>query len=646
MCGIAGVVGLGVDLGDDDHGHVLEMTEMLRHRGPDQQAVVADRRCILGNSRLRVVDLSSAADLPMKSVDGNIWLAYNGEVTNFRDLRRQFRLDERYQFRTTSDTEVVLHLYQELGIDFCRHLTGMFAFTLYDRRADKVWVVRDPYGIRPLFFMQARNRLYFGSEIKAFLDLPDCRRDVDLEGLFHYFTLAYIPGRHTPFLSIEELPGGHLLEIDLSKGSCSEKEYYSVGYAPERGRSEKEWAELLYQQMRDSVRRNLITDAPLGVTLSGGFDTSSILALARELVGKGELHTYSIAMDEASFDESAYQHLMVDFAQTVHHEIRVGPREVADALVEHMAYMDEPSANGAAVPSYLLAKEAAKDVTVLLSGEGGDETFTAYETHRAWKVRHYYRRLVPQRLRRLVYGVTHALPTDYRKLSFDFLAKRFTEGAEMDVPQAHIHWRYTIADADKRRLMPDCIDTQSTGDMVAQLYNSFDFDSELDRLSAVDLHTYFIGDLMVKNDRTFMAHSVEARFPFMDRTLFDFTSRIPANLRLKRLQGRYMQKRAMRGRVPSAIQRRKNMGLEMPHSLWFLNELRPLAERYFARDHVERTGFLSYHTVQALWQEHLNRKRDNGRALWSILNVLIWFDLFVASDDFKQHLSARPPRHV
>lgn len=644
MCGIAGVIGLGEDLKPRDREHVGQMIELIRHRGPDQQGLVEAPRCVLGNARLRVVDLSTAADLPMTSQDGQVSLVYNGEVTNFRDLEREYGLREKYEFSSTSDTEVLLHLYRELGIDFCKQLSGMFAFALYDRRADKVWIVRDQYGNRPLFLMRAGKRLYFASEIKAFLDLPEFRADIDLEGIFHYFTLAYIPGRHTPFEAVEELQGGQRIEIDLSSGRVREDTYYRVHFEPDEDRSEAELTEALYEQMLDSVRRNLITDAPLGLTLSGGFDTSSILVLAREVIGDRDLHSYSVVMGEASFDESSWQKVMVDFANTIHHEIRVGPDDVLGALVEHMAYLDEPSANGAAIPSYLMAREAAKDVTVLLSGEGGDETFTAYETHRAWKVRHYWRKFAPRPLRRLAHGVAHALPSNYSKLSFDFLAKRFTEGAEMGVPQSHIHWRYTIADADKRLLMPAAANMQDTGDMIAEIYDSFPFEHELDRICAVDVETYLIGDLMVKNDRTFMAHSVEARFPYMDRILFDFMSRVPARLRMKGLRGRYLQKQAMKGHIPEAISGRKNMGLEMPHSLWFLGAFRPLAERYFSREHVERTGFLRHEAVERLWNEHLGRKRDNGRALWSILTLLVWFDLFVYDGDYKKYLTARPPR--
>ncbi len=615
------------------------MAALLHHRGPDSRGFFDADRCVLGNTRLQVLDLSPAGDLPMRSADGNVVLAYNGEVTNFRELIKQFNLDKKYAFKSTSDTEVVLHLYEELGIDFCRHLSGMYAFTLYDARTNKAWIVRDQYGIRPLFISRTADRLYFASEIKAFLDLPHFDGTLDREGLYHYFTLAYIPGRHTPFAQIEELQGGQLIEVDLTSGTVQERAYYEPTYAPNLDATEEELGEALYEQMRDSVRRNLIADAPLGFTLSGGFDTSSMLALGREIVGPDrEIHTFSIAMDEPSFDESKYQRIMAEACNTIHHEVRVGPKDVMGALVEHMAYMDEPSGNGAAIPSYLLAKYATEHVTVLLNGEGGDETFTAYETHRAAKARMLYRGFTPAMVRRVISAVAHKLPTDYRKLSFDFVAKRFTEGCEMNVPASHLHWRHTLTETDKRALMPDWHDVPSTSDWATEWYAQIDAPRVLDRISVFDLQTYFIGDLMVKNDRTMMAHSIEGRFPYMDRQLFDFAATLPSNLRLKGFQGRYMQKLAMRGRMPKAISGRKNFGLEMPHSLWFLNEFRPLAEEYFSKAHVERCGFLDFGTVDRLWQEHVSKKRDHGRALWSILNLLVWFDVFVHDRSFKDYL--------
>jgi len=644
MCGIAGIVSLGSRLDDADVAHTRRMTEILRHRGPDATGYHVHDRCALGNTRLKILDLSNQANLPMASADGAIQIAYNGEVTNFRELVEEFELEKKYAFRTSSDTEVLVHLYEELGIEFVNHLSGMFAFALLDQRTEKVYIVRDFFGIRPLFFMVKNERLHFASEIKSFLQLPYFDDTLDYEAVFHYFGLAYIPDRLTPYRDVEELMGGRLVEVDLRTGRWEERSYYEPHYRTDPTITEQDILDPLRDAMRDAVRRNLISDAPLGLTLSGGFDTGSILALAHDLDPSRPVHTFSIVMDQASYDESRYQRILVDRFKPIHHSITVGPQQTVDYLVEHMAYLDEPSGDGACVPSYLLAKEASKFVSVLLSGEGGDEVFNAYETHAAYKARRLYRAMAPRPLRSLLRRGVHRMPCSYNKLSPDFVAKRFVDGSELDVPRAHYHWRHVLDDAEQRRLLPGIGDVRPTDSFFSDTYDSVDFPSGLDRVSLIDLKYFFIGDLMVKNDRTFMAHSVEARFPYMDRKLFELVSSIPPGLRIKRFRRRYIQKEAVKSLMPRQIYRRQNMGLEMPHSHWFMGEFRALFDRYLDRKTVEKTGLLSYDAVRSMKEDHLARRKDYGRALWCVVNFLIWFDLFVGRKDYKDYLhrSVRP----
>ncbi len=639
MCGIAGVLSLASPLSETELVTVRAMTNTLRHRGPDDWAVRHGALWAVGNTRLKIIDLSDRANLPMTNEDGSVLVAYNGEITNFRELRAKHRLDERHQFRTTSDTEVLIHLYEDLGIDCLRELTGMFAFCLIDQKRGRAYVVRDFYGIRPLFFLRRGDRLYFASELKALLAIPDFEPRVNPEALHHFFSLAYIPGRLTPFQDLEELQGGELIEVELGRGA-TERQYYELRYDPDPAITEAEIVRPLHDAMLDSVRRNLISDAPLGLTLSGGFDTSSILALVKELDRHRELHTFSLVIGERSFDESAYQHLIVDAVRPIHHEIPFHAADVEKNLLAHMAYLDEPTGDGAAIPSYVLANTAKKYVSVLLSGEGGDETFNAYETHAALKARALYRRWTTPWMRSWIRRAAHALPCNYSKLSFDFLAKRFTDGAELPVPEAHLFWRHVLTEEEKKRLMPRYADFPPTHRLFTDLFDRLDFADDLNRISALDIKYYFIGDLMVKNDRTFMAHSIEARFPFMDRLLLEFVSRIPPELRLKGLKRRYIQKQAMKSLVPRQIYRRSNMGLELPHAIWFLDEMRPLGESWFARDRVEKTGLFDAAFVDQLWRDHLARRRDNGRALWCVLNVLAWHELFIERRDHASYREA------
>jgi asparagine synthase (glutamine-hydrolysing) len=642
VCGIAGTFSLGKSINEKDVANVSEMTAILHHRGPDAIGFYDDDKCSIGNTRLKILDLSDNAALPMQNEDGTVWITYNGEVTNFRELKQQYKLEQNHRFKSTSDTEVLIHLYEEVGIDFLNLLSGQFTFALYDKKKGKAYVVRDFYGIRPLFYMIAGERFYFASEIKSFLDLPEFDNQIDTEAIYHYFSLAYIPDELTPFRMIREVAGGSLFEIDLKTGQCEPREYYNIQFNTDYSITENNIVDKLHGQMLDSVRRNLISDAPLGLTLSGGFDTSSILTLVKELGANQSLHTFSIVMDEPSFNERSYQKIMVDFAKPIHHEIVVRPSDVMETLVEHMAFLDEPSGDGAALPSYLLAKDAKQHVSVLLSGEGGDETFNAYETHLAYKVRKLYRKFTPKVVRMLAYWVAHQLPCTYSKLSFDWLAKRFTEGAEKGTAQAHHHWRQVLAESEKKLLMPGAESLRRTDSFFSDLYDGLDWPEGLNRISLVDLKYFFIGDLMVKNDRMIMAHSIEARFPFMDRILHEFVSKIPPAIRIKGFTRRYIQKRAMKGYIPDAIYNRNNMGLEMPHSAWFMGGLKSTAEHYFSKQNVQRCGIISPEIVERLWGEHKSKRRDNGRTLWCILTFLIWFDLFVYNKDYKKYLTRAP----
>ena len=637
MCGITGILSLGPAIRPLDIAEAEQMTAVLAHRGPDDRSLYQDDRCILGNTRLKTTDLRDHGRLPMCSQDGSVWIAYNGAVTNWRELKTTFDLANKYHFRSSSEAEVLICLYQDLGIEFIYHLSGMFAFCLYDIRKRKAYLVRDFYGLRPLFYMVKNSRFYFASEIKSFLEVGGFDKTLDLEGIYHFLSLAYLPGKHTPFADVRELEGGHLFEVDLTAGSYCERKYYDLRYVPDPALREQDAAKQLYALLWDSVRRNLIADVPVGLTLSGGVDTGSLLALAKDMGVSRKLHTFSIRIAEPSFDETRYQRILVDFAKPIHHEIVVKPGNVLAHLHAHMAYLDEPSGDGAAIPLHLLSREAKQYVKVLLSGEGGDEIFNAYETHRAYKMRKFYRRFVTPALRGTLRSLAHRLPASYSKLSFDFIAKRFTDGAELSVPEAHFFWRHVLSDDEKSRLIVKPNGFLPTSRLFTTMFAQLDFDDELNRISRIDLKYYFIDDLMVKNDRMLMANSIEGRYPYMDRKLVEYVPRIPTHLKIKGLQGRYIQKRAMSGRLPREIYRRSNMGLEMPHSLWFLREFRSVAEKYFSRKNIERSGLLEPAAVETLWKEHLAHEKDNGRPLWCILNFLIWFDLFVYESNYKRY---------
>lgn len=633
MCGIAGALGLGGDLGPEDALAVERMTAALSHRGPDARRVVAGRRAVLGNARLAVMDPSPAGALPMDAPGARLRLCYNGMLTNHRELVASERLDERAPARSGSDAETLLRLWTVRGEDALGLLDGQFAFCMLDERVGQAWLARDAFGRRPLFYARTPGRLWFASEIKALLEVPGLPRRPDHEALWHFFSLGYVPGARTAFAGIGELLEGRRLRVNLLSGRVDERPFYRLRFGGAASLPESQAVPTLRTRLLQSVARSLEADVPVGLTLSGGVDTSGILGLARGLGRAAGLHTYSIAMDEASFDESPYQRLMVSAGDTVHHEIRVGPADVLRAFTAACAHLDEPLANGAAIPLLLLSRVASRDVKVLLLGEGGDEVFNAYETHRAWRAREWYRRLVPSPLRAAAAAAAARLPCDYRKLSFDFVAKRFSSGAELGPAEAHLHWRQVLGEDEKARLLgapPGRF--PSTAALFAASWEESDGDHPLDRLSRLDLRYYLVDDLMVKNDRMTAACGLEARYPYLERPVAEFAASLSPDLRLRGFEGRYIQKRALEPFVPAAILRRSNMGLEMPHSRWLLGPLRPLADLYLDPRRVEETGLLRGAEVARLWHEHASLRRDNGRALWAVIGLMAWHRAYFAGE--------------
>ncbi len=639
MCGISGLISLNNELTDNDYSTVKRMSDSISHRGPDQQKIKKFDKIILANNRLKIMDLNDRSSLPMSSNDGSIWICYNGEISNFRELKDKYKLLDKYDFKGTSDTEVMIYLYKELGISFLNELSGMFAFCLVDLKKKKTWVVRDFFGIIPLFYRIKENKIYFASEIKAFYEISSLDKSLDYHSIYHYFTLAYIPGKNTPFKEVNEMRGGQLIEIDNDKNTFHFKKYYSVKYPTDNSITEKEAAKNAYDLMLDSVRRNIQSDAPIGTTLSGGIDTSAITCLIKDLGKSKNFHTYSLKMGEKSFDESKYQRLIADYCQTNHHEIVVNQEDVLNSIYTHMAHIDEPNGNGAAIPSFILAKEAKKEVSVLLNGEGGDETFSAYSIYGAYRAKNIYTKFAPKPLRKLIYNLAHKLPTSYKKLSLDFQLKRFTEGAELHPAAAHIYWRHVLTDDEKEDTILNRQGYQKTEKVMIDLYENLDYSEDFNKINFLDIEHFFIDDLLVKNDRMFLANAVESRFPFMDRILFEYMAKVPSSLRMKGItKRRYIEKLAMRNTVPKEILKRGNFGLEMPHSIWFFDTLKPLLKKYLSEEMIKKTEYLSYEKVDKLLQMHFSKKKDYGRALWCILMYQMWHEMFIEKNNYKNFL--------
>ncbi len=639
MCGVSGIISLNHSILDrDDQEVIRDMSSLLTHRGPNQRGHFYDDNLLFGNTRLSILDKSKSADLPIMTDEKDIILCYNGEISNYIELSEKYNLKSKYSLKTHSDSEVLLYLYKEIGMKLLDEISGMFAFAIFDKNLNKVFICRDFFGITPLFYTTKNEKFYFASEIKSLLEIPGFERQVNPLALFDYFTLAYVPGENTMFQDIIELRNGQMLTIDLATGNIDKKYHYRMKYEINPDISFKEATDNVYDLLLDSVDRNLRSDAPIGTTLSGGVDTSGITCLIKDLGRSTDFHSFSIRMGESSFDESPYQRLVSDHCKTNHHEFLITPSEVESVFHEHIAHLDEPLGNGAPIPIYILAQRASKYVSVLLNGEGGDEVFNAYSVYQAWKIRKHYVNYCPKFLRQLIYQVVHLLPANYSKLSFDFQAKRFTEGAELHPAAAHFYWRHPLTNSEKKKMLTHS-NFRSTDEIGINLFNEFSHTDELNRIAMLDIEHFITDDLLVKNDRMCYAHSIEGRYPYLDKKLIDYVQTLPTEYKLKGLKGRYIQKKALSRTLPKEILKRQNYGLEMPHSIWFFDALKPLLDRYLNKESVERTGFLRWEMVKSLMDTHMSNKRDYGRGLWCIAVFIAWHELYIQTSDYKKYLN-------
>ena len=629
MCGFVGVFNY---MGGQppDREALRRGASLLRHRGPDDSGEYFDDSIGMVHRRLSVIDLSRSGRQPMANEDGRLQLVYNGEVYNFRDLRRRFRLQDNHQFRSRTDTEVVLHLYEEKGLECLPELNGMFAFAVWDGRRQELHLVRDPFGIKPLFYHDSGHSLWFGSEIKALLAAGAVSPRPDPRALSRYLQFDYIPGELTAFEGIRELRPGNWLRARRGSGGTEIGSYWSwPGLLPSPP-SRREAVERCRQLLRESVERQLVSDVPVGVMLSGGMDSSALTVMMKEIRGDADFHTFSLAFEDRSFDETCFARLAAEHAGTRHHIIPVTAEKIWDNLARQAAYIDEPYADGAAIPTLLLSAYAEEFVTVLLSGEAGDEVFAGYDTHLAYKYREAFLRL-PGSLRRLAEGLSSRLPVSHRKLSLEFRLKRFLAAAESSPAASHFLWRSVARGEAVEELTGSRIDpADEGGGLFESVYDSPPPHDPIGRLTRIDCSYHLPDDLMIKCDRMTMAFSLEARVPFADCRLVQYAMALPDEIRLPGRRQKYLLRRAMRGQLPRAILRKKKVGMEIPYSRWFCEEWKDKAAAVFSGDTAACGGLLNPGAVRRIWREHQRRAADHGRLLWGLLNYIVWYDNYIA----------------
>jgi asparagine synthase (glutamine-hydrolysing) len=632
MCGITGILRINSDANGFDSKLIDRMTDSLAHRGPSDRGVWKDDLISLGSRRLSIIDLSTAGHMPMSNEDGKIQIAYNGELYNFRELKERFQLVERgHIFRSRTDTEVLVHLYEELGIEMVRYLNGMYGIAIWDSRSQKLYLIRDHAGIKPLFYQSDDHYFRFGSEIKAILADSRVPRRPSLQALHDFLSFDYVPGPQTAFEGIYELPPGHWMSVDQD-GQIDIQRFWDVSWEPDETLGEKAACRRALELMDRSVKMQLVADVPIGVMLSGGLDSSTIVALMHRHVSE-PIHTYSVGFEDKSFNELPYARIVAQKFKTVQREVVVTPDTVRELLPVYLSYIDEPYADGSAIPTYCVCQIAKDEVVVVLSGEGGDEIFAGYDTYSAFKASELFKH-VPRWIRRsLIAPFVNSLPVSDKKLSLEFKMKRFIGGQELSPELAHLWWRIVLTESKKLEMFT----TESLEQFVPSSSDRFFIEEfkrvkaydDLSRIMQLDSSIFLPDDLMIKNDRMSMAHSLEARVPMTDTELIRFMARVPARIKLPGLRKKNVMRGAMADLLPPEILNKKKVGLEMPYSRWFKNELRDLIDHYLGPKKISERRLLKPESVKALVDEHMSGRRDNGRALWGLLNYMVWLDLYI-----------------
>jgi asparagine synthase (glutamine-hydrolysing) len=612
MCGICGIVSAR---GPADPERLAEMSAKLVHRGPDSDGTFLDGPVGLAARRLAIIDLAGG-DQPIANEDGTVTVVQNGELYNYPELRIELERAG-HRFRTSCDTEVLVHLYEQEGESFARRLRGMFAVALWDAPRQRLVLARDRYGIKPLYYRAEGGSLEFASELRS---LP--RGEIDLDALEAFLAFNSIPAPLTIFRESRKLPPGHVLVWE--DGQTRLERYARPAPVPEtelRDDDEAELVEELRGRLRDSVRAHLLADVPVGVLLSGGIDSSALAALAAQET-REPVRTFSIGFEERSFDELADARLVAERYGTRHRELVLRP-DAALLLPALADAFDEPFADSSALPTYLVSQLAAEDVKVALSGEGGDELFGGYYT--------YVADLLAQRvggLAGLARPVVERLPSSSARASFDYKAKRFVRGAHLPPLERHHAWKEIFspearAELTGRRHAIDPVD----------LYRARFAETEgaelLARLQDVDLGIYLVDDLLVKTDRASMAHSLEARVPFLDPAVTSFAFSLPRRQRVDGFRKKVLLRKAVAPLVPEQIVRGKKRGFSIPAAAWLRGELEPFARETLGAETLRRQGFFDPQAAERILDRHVRGEDDLSRQLWGLLAFTLWYERHV-----------------
>ncbi|HYM80067.1 MAG TPA: asparagine synthase (glutamine-hydrolyzing) [Candidatus Limnocylindria bacterium] len=621
-----------------ESGWLAAAAENLAHRGPDDAGFLAESGIGLAFRRLSIVDLATGHQ-PLANEDGSIWIVFNGEIYNHTDLRRD--LEARgHRYHTTSDTESIVHAYEEWGEDCVERLRGMFAFALWDRTRQRLFVARDRLGIKPLYWARAGRAFVCASEVKALFVFPGVRREVHLPALVEHLTLRYTAAPGTLFAGIEKLPPGHHLSVD-ARGVTSPRRYWRLDYEPKVELSDGEALVELDRRLTESVRLRLMSEVPLGALLSGGVDSSVVVAIMSRLLER-PVQTFSVGFDEPGpYSELPFARRVAEHLGTEHRELVVGPQDVEHLLPRLAWHQDEPVSEPAAIPTFLVSRLARETVTVVLTGEGGDELFGGYPKYAAEPLVRGLAAL-PSVLRDPLIGAgVDRLPFGFRKLQVVARSARFRDEAERLST-----WFAGLAGEERRRLLDDRLlgHDHVAAAAFRQALDASPARSPLDRMLDVDLKLWLADDLLMKMDKMSMAASIEARVPLLDHPLVEWTARLPNHHKVRGTRGKILLKRLARTLLPREVVDRPKVGFTVPLSPWFRGPLRDLlADTLLGPSSLGR-GYYRPETLRRYVEDHLQGRRDRARELWTLLTLELWHRAFIDEAPERRTPYVIPPR--
>jgi asparagine synthase (glutamine-hydrolysing) len=638
MCGICGVA-LADPAAFIQPELLQNMNQTLLHRGPDGFGEMHEAGVGLAMRRLAIIDVAGSPQ-PLTNEDQTLWLVFNGEIYNFKDLRHQL-ISLGHSFNTAGDGETVIHGYEQWGLEVFSRLNGMFAVALWDRNRQRLILARDRVGIKPLYYAVIGGNLYFGSELKALLAQPVVKASAQLDpvALRQYLAYEYVPSPRSIFKNIFKLPPGHFLIWE--NGRAEIKAYWNISLAkseqPQKIQSLAEYEEALLSALKTSVNLELISEVPLGIFLSGGVDSSAVAAMMAILT-PGQVNSFSIGFEDASFDESYYANLVAKHLGTNHRMMTLEPPMLWELVPNLAAILDEPMADSSIIPTYLLSKFARQHVTVALGGDGGDELFAGYPTLQAHVLAGYYSRLPRFLSQQLIPSAVERLPVSTNNISWDFKAKRFVAGMQHPPALRHHLWLGSLSPAKIDSLLTAefLAETRSADIWEPVATHAKNCDAKLlyNQIMYLDMKMYLENDILAKVDRASMANSLEVRVPLLNQVFLEHGLNLPFDLKLKphRLglnlgvnsTSKYLFKKTLEKYLPAEILQRKKKGFNMPVAKWFKGELRGLVEDTFSEERIRSGGIFNPTEIRQLVTDHFSGKRDNRKPLWTLLIFELW----------------------